>query len=936
MEYNINTTNKSEKNDINIKDLHRYVYLPTKKKIPLPKDNYFVDDITGDILLDNLNLFRSDSYEDVIQTLDYIMDRYGKILFVKIVDNKLVTFTSIINNEYYPYWRKDNEVNKDPFEFLRKGYIELDEDYNCYVDGYVVKNFDNFDNYDNKINWIRSLLEKLCENRQISDCEFFINYSRETPIITKNNSIADYHVGKIYMLDNRVNLKQHTVFSFSTSDRFKDIAFPTLTDYERLYSNQFGIEYFRSMKWVDKIDGFLYRGTALSEPTQNDILNSENISTPRLNLVNFMKTNYPNKSNVGITDFCIDVPIIIDNRVYYLKKLNNLKPEEDVELISKYKFIFCLDGICSPKELSYLMFTGSCIIRQKSTWKTWFDDFIDKDCFVYVKSDLSDLNEVVEWCINNDEECKQIGLNARNFAVKYLSTNGVLDYMQCIMNNYSRNINYKSLYENKNKFYETIQKEYQLSFIENYMVTFRKLPWENKLVVPIEYPQNNFNDYEWNMGLLMFLERNSYSDKKVTMDVFNNTFFTDVYDYDNIVEGINDAFVGLNVINNLTKEVPNFSFTYGAKQVGDKYIIIKENIISNSYETVSLETYIKTMNTDKIPSDILIQIFCALQLAFERNVFVHGNLNLNKIYIRNLPVHRTIVYRLAEKNWAINTKRLVIITDFSKSTVLTNFDSFNYKPKRMFVGNNIEKIVDSSSNNNEVNDFMLHVKGDRDIKYVMKKIGKKVLRGVIDADKVTTGVNEPISMMSQVVKKEDIANDKIRFGAVKDIDLEDIPQNPRLVYDTLSGIVKPHKEVVNRVMLNPLPSDQTSMGNIVLQYEITQCIKSSLANLNMKFSVDVLTKESLENCIEFIKNYYNNVINNTIETIIEDFTNVNTKDDIWNLRIFIKKYIVPILQSKYSQIFLQKIKDFVYTKIKDSIKIGLDNTKEFYNEYKNM
>ncbi len=50
-----------------------------------------------------------------------------------------------------------------------------------------------------------------------------------------------------------------------------------------------------------------------------------------------------------------------------------------------------------------------------------------------VKSDLSDLREKIDWCRNNDEKCRQIAANAKKVYKAYVSRDGVLDYMQCVM-----------------------------------------------------------------------------------------------------------------------------------------------------------------------------------------------------------------------------------------------------------------------------------------------------------------------------------------------------------------------------------------------------------------------------------------------------------------------------------------------------------------------
>ena len=83
----------------------------------------------------------------------------------------------------------------------------------------------------------------------------------------------------------------------------------------------------------------------------------------------------------------------------------------------------------------YIM-SGSVILKVESICvadSMWYfpllKPYIDH---VPVKADLSNLLEQIEWCRNNDEKCHIIANNARILYNKYLSRNGILDYLQAI------------------------------------------------------------------------------------------------------------------------------------------------------------------------------------------------------------------------------------------------------------------------------------------------------------------------------------------------------------------------------------------------------------------------------------------------------------------------------------------------------------------------
>lgn len=49
---------------------------------------------------------------------------------------------------------------------------------------------------------------------------------------------------------------------------------------------------------------------------------------------------------------------------------------------------------------------------------------------VPVKADLSDLEEKIRWCRQNDDKCREIAENAKIFYEKYVSRNALLDYVE--------------------------------------------------------------------------------------------------------------------------------------------------------------------------------------------------------------------------------------------------------------------------------------------------------------------------------------------------------------------------------------------------------------------------------------------------------------------------------------------------------------------------
>ena len=77
---------------------------------------------------------------------------------------------------------------------------------------------------------------------------------------------------------------------------------------------------------------------------------------------------------------------------------------------------------------------GCCILLVESKYKLWFRDMLEPMVhYVPVKEDLSDLIDMIKWCKANDKKCKNIAINAKNFYLKYLQKDGMLDYMQKLL-----------------------------------------------------------------------------------------------------------------------------------------------------------------------------------------------------------------------------------------------------------------------------------------------------------------------------------------------------------------------------------------------------------------------------------------------------------------------------------------------------------------------
>jgi hypothetical protein len=104
---------------------------------------------------------------------------------------------------------------------------------------------------------------------------------------------------------------------------------------------------------------------------------------------------------------------------------------------SRYKYLLYIEGHCAACRYGFMMCLGSVILKVDSTCvadKMWYFPLL-RPYFdhVPVKADFSDLREKIEWCRTNDAKCQEIAENAKALYSKFISREGILDYMQATM-----------------------------------------------------------------------------------------------------------------------------------------------------------------------------------------------------------------------------------------------------------------------------------------------------------------------------------------------------------------------------------------------------------------------------------------------------------------------------------------------------------------------
>ena len=94
---------------------------------------------------------------------------------------------------------------------------------------------------------------------------------------------------------------------------------------------------------------------------------------------------------------------------------------------SRHKFILNIDGNIAAFRLLSWMQTGSVILNVKSDYSLWFSNKLKhRKNIIEIKADLSDLQKQYEWCLKNDDKCKQIAKAGLELSKKLLTKEVVI------------------------------------------------------------------------------------------------------------------------------------------------------------------------------------------------------------------------------------------------------------------------------------------------------------------------------------------------------------------------------------------------------------------------------------------------------------------------------------------------------------------------------
>ena len=643
--------------------------------------------------------------ESVDNTFAYLFNKFKKGVFIKIKNNKLDVFLPFSKHNFVNEWSeyiKQPPSYKDITEFLIyaskiQGYKIDPSNINKFINKWYANNcllrseFPVGEN-DRCMSNLKDMLTTLCEQRVVPDIELFFN-RRDFPLIKRDETEPYEHIfntEKLPLLTHKYD-KYCPILSMVTTNSNTDIPFPTMEDWARVSSQEHSKLFapdFKEYKcnfnhiWNTKIPTAIFRGASTGCGVTIE-------TNPRLKLAQ-LSLSSPVVSGIPLLDAGIvkwncrprkimgqDYLQIIDPTKLNLPLVPFLSPEQQ----SNYKYIVNVDGHVSAFRLSLELSMGSVLLLQDSKYRVWFRKYLIPNVhYIPIKEDLSDLFDQIRWCRSHDKECQEIAKNALTFYNTYLTEKGILDFVQLLFINIKRVTgtyfyNCKSV---KNILYE---KEYeQLDSIIN------------EDIVNVNYPYDTRN-IDAMAGLEIYFQRHSIPLKQLLVsnpppkkEHESKDSIITTYQLDKLrlslktskrkCELVNEAFIGIECINKLLHEIPNFKYTFGFDKKSS-------TLITEHIEGVSLNDFINGLSFVKgkqfVPPCSISEFICVIQVllltlavAQERYGFVHHDLTPWNIIIRKLDKKETIVYQFKDQRVMVETTILPIIIDYDKSHAIIN------------------------------------------------------------------------------------------------------------------------------------------------------------------------------------------------------------------------------------------------------------------------
>ena len=177
-----------------------------------------------------------------------------------------------------------------------------------------------------------------------------------------------------------------------------------------------------------KMKRLIWRGATTGTCVGSD--DNKNGKASRIELVE----KYYNKFDIGFSS-------IVQNRERYRQYLKNKLSIPD---LLKHKYLIVVEGNDKASCLQWVLYSNSVPIMPKPYIRSWLmeDKLVPWKHYVPLKSDFSDLEDKYQWCLDNDEKCKTIANNGKNYIRQFLNPDIEKYLIKNVLESYGKNVKF--------------------------------------------------------------------------------------------------------------------------------------------------------------------------------------------------------------------------------------------------------------------------------------------------------------------------------------------------------------------------------------------------------------------------------------------------------------------------------------------------------------
>jgi hypothetical protein len=416
--------------------------------------------------------------ESTINTLRYLFFHMRCGIFVAVRRSKVRMFVPFVNKDYSNNWGDKLVLEKnftvDEYYHAKRakaGRVRerpLKDKRLWWANGNIMCNEASARFWgDSYLTQLRHMLERTCAERDVADCEFFIN-KRDFPHLKKDLSEPyDFLFERDGVpLFREAWASMAPICSFFVSHEFADLPIVTTDDWETATGVVFppvGTD-LRSMRnrkrhntpWADRVATAVFRGNSTgpgTTPETNQRLMLAKLSHEWRKIEKYRPENKLDGMqylDAGVVQWNLRDRKLQGRPMTFIKGDEMAFPlvkRVPMYMQARYKYQIYVDGHCAAMRYASMMPLGSVILRVESVTKAdhmWYfpllkshdldkGDAVGDADHIAVAADLSDLADVLTWCKTHDKACETIANNSTALHARLISREGLLDYTQLVL-----------------------------------------------------------------------------------------------------------------------------------------------------------------------------------------------------------------------------------------------------------------------------------------------------------------------------------------------------------------------------------------------------------------------------------------------------------------------------------------------------------------------